>query len=367
MTYQNEVLPFQRGFYRETQELPRGSGNLVRLQDDVRDGVAYLGISDPSNPDAFNPVGTGFFIVWDNSIYLVTADHVAKGLEDGGFCVRMNQKSNGLARNHLVEYAHWYRHPTTPKTVDIAIMEFAIPDWSRAHVIPSNAFLTEFKLGSKKIGPGDIAYVVGVFSMLRGKRRNIPAVHTGHVCLIPEDEAIPVEDWNAPNPENAPPVEVEAYLVQVPNTLPGCSGSPVFVRRSIETRLFDENVDPNPKGIQQWVHGSLWLLGVWSDAWFVDPAGVLGIAHGKIVPWGIGVTVPTTKLVDILNHPEIVKKRRERTMKELRTVMPSKTAIKTVTRSGDDILRAALNTPPIEQKKPKAKVTKRGRAEVNSK
>ena len=94
--------------------------------------------------------------------------------------------------------------------------------------------------------------------------------------------------------------------------LPGGSGGPVFVRRSIKTLLDDKKVDGNPAGIKIWVHGSLWLLGVWTDAWFGDPSKILRLPAGKgfKVPLGIGVAVPATKLIGILDHPRLVANRK---------------------------------------------------------
>jgi Trypsin-like peptidase domain len=308
-------------------------------------------------------VGTGFLVVMPDkrSVYLVTADHVAKTLGDGGFYVRMNRADTGLAYPHLVETANWIRHPTTPHLVDIAVLKFEIPDWAKVNVYPRRGFLSDFKMGTKKIGPGDLAYVVGIFEPLHGRRRNIPAVHTGHISLIPEDEPLPVQDWNAPNPETAPPVEVEAYLVEAQNTLPGSSGGPVFVRRSLQTRLRDDSIDPNPTGIDAWMHGSLWLLGVWTDAWFGDPAKILRIPKGRDikVPIGIGAVVPARKLIEILEQPQLMDKRA--TIKAMRDKAraPGKVSItQSMNRSGDDLLRNMMQMPPAPRSTPKGK-TKR--------
>jgi hypothetical protein len=310
MTYHEEVLPFPLQFYRETRESPVGSGNVVRLTDDVRGTVVYLGISDPAQPESFEAVGTGFIVCMGRHVYLVTADHVAKKLGDGGFSVRMNRKDSGLAENHHMDTVRWFRHPTDPLRVDIAVIEFEVPPWAAVNLFPMRGAISAFKFGTKNIGPGDLAYVVGIFDILKGKRRNVPAVHTGHVCLIPEDEPIPVEDWNKPETTPKTRIDVAAYLIEAPNTLPGGSGGPVFVRRSIQTRLFDPKVDANPKGIDEWVYGSLWLLGVWTDAWFGDPSEIIRVPKGATVPLGIGLAAPAKKLIELLDHPELVAKRK---------------------------------------------------------
>ena len=189
------------------------------------------------------------------------------------------------------------------------MLEFQPPNWCQLNFVPRKAFASDQKMDTKNIGPGDIAYVVGLFEPLYGKRKNLPAVHTGHISLIPNDELLPVEDWHVPDPTKVPPIEVEAYLVQVQNTLPGISGAPVFVRRSIKTRLFDKGVDPNPAGIQIWQHGSLWLLGVWTDGWFNHLALKAPNGGRVTVPAGMGAVVPARKLIDILDYPKIAKRK----------------------------------------------------------
>lgn len=341
----------------------------MRLTDDVRNTVVYLGISDPNQPEVFSAAGTGFIVCIGRYVYLVTADHVAKALDDGGFCIRMNRHDNGLAQNHLIEHANWVRHPTESRTVDIAVLEFEIPDWADVKMLPYRAIISDFKFITKNIGPGDLAYVVGIFDVVSGKRRNIPAVHTGHVCLIPRDEPIPVEDWNAPpHLKPRPTIDVEAYLIEAPNTLPGGSGGPVFVRRSIQTRLFDKNVDANPKGIDEWVYGSVWLLGVWTDAWFGEPSRIIRLPAGRklMVPLGIGVAVPSQKLIDVLNHPDLVARREVADAALNRARASTKTAVQPDKISGDDILHAMWNVPPKSVPKPKAKKAKRSRSGVSS-
>jgi hypothetical protein len=193
--------------------------------------------------------------------------------------------------------------------VDIAVLEFEFPEWCEPGIISNKSFLTDFKRGTKSIGPGDLAYVVGLFQPMYGKRKNIPTVHTGHIAIIQDDELLPVKDWLAPNPQKAPPIEVEAYMVQVQNPLPGVSGAPVFIRRSLKRRIYDNTIDPSPRGLEAWNHGSLWLLGVWTDAWF-EHMELQAPKDGKVtLPTGMGAVVPLRKLLDILNRPELVAHR----------------------------------------------------------
>jgi hypothetical protein len=291
----------------QVEESPPGSGNIVRLSDRAVQSVAFLGLG---GDDHFSPLGTCFFVCIGPNNYLVTADHIAQKIDEGGFDVRLTRESDKLAQCHRIEHAHWIRHPTEAHRVDIAVMEFDFPPWAETGIISERSFLTDYKRGTKLIGPGDLAYLVGMFQPMYGKRKNIPAVHTGHISIIQDDELLPVDNWLAPNPDTAPPIEVEAYLVQVQNPLPGVSGAPVLIRRSLKSRMYDNTIDSNPKGLEAWSHGSLWLLGVWTDAWFKRLQLTAPAPNREVhIPVGMGAVVPLRKLIDILNRPELAARR----------------------------------------------------------
>src|SRR5438552_4187421 len=196
--------------------------------------------------------------------YLVAAGHVAKDLEDGAFDIRLNESYNlrkhgqkhSVARLQHIDEVHWYFHPTDA-TVDVAVIPYELPTWADNIWLGYKSILSEFTLWSKAIGAGDFAYVVGVLHFMHGTARNMPAVHTGHIVLMPDDEKIPIDDWRSKR-KKAPPIEADAYLVQA-TALPGSSGSPVFARRSLETMLdLPEIQKPDPLVVS--IPGSLWLL-----------------------------------------------------------------------------------------------------------
>lgn len=285
----------------------------MRLNDNAIKTVAYLGTG---GDEAFDPAGTCFFVSVSGAtakqhVYLVTADHVARTIEEGGFDVRLTRKDSGLAQCHRIEEAKWIRHPTEPGKVDLALLEFRPPPWSAIHVFPRKGFLSDFKMGTKSIGPGDLAYVVGLFNPIYGKTRNLAAVNTGHIAMIPTDEQLAVVNWLARKPGDPESVEVEAYLVQVQNTLPGISGAPVYVRRSLEWKHrngFLQGAEQD--GLEAWTHGSLWLLGVWTDGWFNNDLALRAPKGGKVhIPAGMGAVVPVRKLIEILNCRELAEKR----------------------------------------------------------
>jgi hypothetical protein len=118
--------------------------------------------------------------------------------------------------------------------VDVAVLHHEIPDWADCIPIPTRFLVHpgdthEYKKGVvptvPDVGIGDIAYVVGLFNPVKGKKVNLPLVHTGHIAMLPKDERIPVVDRNRRERE------IEGYLVQA-HVLDGASGAPIFARIS---------------------------------------------------------------------------------------------------------------------------------------
>lgn len=292
----------------------------MRLPEQARQSVVYLGYGIDGTQNEINPVGTGFLVDLQvpGGRYLVTAAHIALKLEDGAFDIRMNeayQLAYGERKppgklDHLDE-AKWFFHPSD-ETVDVAVMPYEAPQWADVLWWPARAFLSEFKLSTKNTGAGDFAYVVGILHFMKGTTRNMPAVHTGHIVLMPDDERIPIDNWRSIDPK-AEPMYAEAYLVQA-GALPGCSGAPVFIRRSLNTTLHLPDLDANPLKVS--IPGSLWLLGVWRGAWFGKASDGLHLPEGSgKVPVGIGTVVPAIKLAEVLMHPELIAMRDEAFLK----------------------------------------------------
>lgn len=290
----------------------RRGQTMVRLADDARECVIYIGkpnISTRRNrDDDIAPLGTGFLIHMGGPAgsYLITARHVVeRDIEP--LAVRLNDKEGG-AENDYPE-GRWYFHPSD-ENVDVAVMPYDPPEWAKYQLFPAHSFLSEFKRESKNIGPGDLAYISGVFSPLHGKTRNIPIVHTGNIALFPEGEPIPVRDWR----DETKTVLVDGYLVEA-FTLPGLSGSPVFVRRTIERCIEDPGSGSPPDYLKSWRYGSVWLLGLWQGAWMARPGRELARiydAHAQDieVSVGVGVVVPAVQVRETLDHPELIAMRK---------------------------------------------------------
>ncbi len=284
-------------------ELVQNGGCWVRLNDDARKCVVFLGSEQGEDIEL---AGTAFLLMDgggpDTTIYLVTARHVARGLA-GPIGVRFNTKE-GNFRVQSIERPNWVFHPDF--NVDVAAMVFDPPTWADVRPFHVKYFATDFKIDTKGFGPGDFAYVVGLYRLLKDTRRNIPLVHTGHIAALAVDHPIPVID-----PVTKKKMAARGYLVES-RAISGASGSPVFVRRSISHKLKD---DENPDyHLNTLIPGSVWLLGLWQASWPQEPEQALiegaGLSKDVKVSVGIGVVVPAPFILDVLNMLEDQREKR---------------------------------------------------------
>jgi hypothetical protein len=165
--------------------------------------------------------------------------------------------------------------------------------------------MSESKFGAKDIGPGDMIYTVGLWAKLRGKKRNKPFVHVGHIGMVPQDDKVEVRNWILGKIDQ--PVEVEAYLTEG-EPLFGASGSPVFVRRSFQ---FGKGYNPQDRNAKSWGYASVWLLGLMSDS-YIERAIIERIGSTVVVPRGVNIVVPSMKINEVLDKPGLREKRKRK-------------------------------------------------------
>lgn len=313
------LLPFGPGIYQWRE------GCLVRLDEAFRKCAVLIGTASVGTRDGISPWGTAFLVHFDfqdpKSSYLVTAWHVIEGKGDAPFDVRFN-KHGGGAENYHVDEPEWFTHPTD-NTVDVAVHEIEIPEWADCTFIPRAPTILEAdRFASKDIGAGNRTYTVGLWRFLHGDKRNQPFVFTGHIGLVPDGQKVPVKGW-LPEHGKDGTVDVDAYLVEG-EPLDGSSGSPVFVRRTLGPFAFSKSGKA-----QGYVEGSIWLLGLQSDAWFGKPAKSYQIRDANdtiVVPRGVNVVVPSMKINEVLDHP-MLKDRREKKKVSLKSSFaPRKTS-----------------------------------------
>lgn len=275
----------------------------MRLADDVLRCVVFLGYENVGQ-HTLDFVATGFLVEFEGLGHLVTAKHVAIQLGSDPFAVRVNTKDGGSAHTH-VDGVQWYYHPDD--SVDVAIALGGFVGDSDCLYFPARYFLTQEKLRTKDVGPGDLVYIVGLYILLAGERKNLPVVHTGHIAMFPATERIPVQNWDGPGETK----RVEGYLVEA-QTLQGLSGSPVIARRSVRVKKAEGEVS----GVEPSGFGAIFLLGLWQGAWDAPPGEVLstrmpGSSGSVRVPVGMGVVVPSYKILEVLCSPELSNERKK--------------------------------------------------------
>lgn len=262
----------------------------MRVPDDVRQCVVFIALPQAEEKKVFYRfMGTAFFVSKPSSdgatfyVYLVTAKHVANRLEGKPFLVRVNTKEAPGYDWIRGTGAKWWYHPAD-ETVDVAVIPWAPPQHVEYRSIPESMFLLDETIRNKGIGIGDEVFITGLFTHLSGSKRNLPIVRIGNIAMMPE-EPVPTELGN-----------IEAYLIEA-RSIGGLSGSPAFVRHTVSL------------GREEF-----YLLGLMHGHWDIPPKekndaiSRYDDALGK-VNMGIAVVVPAKKILEVINHPELIDMR----------------------------------------------------------
>jgi hypothetical protein len=324
----------------------------MRFPEDLRRTVLFLGHED-DRPDrgGIECIGTAFLVRYKDCVHLVTAKHVAMAVADGPFLIRVNMLQGGAENRRTDKEVRWHSHED--RDVDLAASLFQV-DFTGCDVksIPSELIADAEAIASNGIGVGDQAYAVGLFRVLHGRKRNLQVVHTGNLALLPGEERVPVDDWERPGAGERK--WVEGYLVEG-NGLQGLSGAPVFVRPTFISEEF------NLEGGRQ-VHAmlsrlDLLLLGIWQGAWDAKTDALLTADRGREmrVSVGMGVVVPASKLIEVLEMPKLkterdaIYRQRERDgSASLDAVPPANEKNPKHREDFNSLLRAAVQKPQQE-------------------
>lgn len=284
----------------------------MRVPDLVRECVVFIGrILNKGSLEEKRLIGTAFLVgkpLSDGRLtffYLATARHVAEPLMSGGdWFIRFNT-SDGSDEIRMDSSVRWWLHPDPAQTasVDAAVMPLPLPPTHRCTHIALSMFATDRVVAERNIGMGSEAYIVGLFTKVTGKSRNIPMLRTAHVAMMPSEKI--------PNVRIGPKWcgESEVYLLEV-RSLGGLSGSPVFVHETVSLECTHKTVPGNPK-VELLGNGSSWFLGLMNGHWLIREKESNNMeiesvrdSEGSIAT-GISVVVPAKKILEVINHPEL--------------------------------------------------------------
>ncbi len=278
----------------------------LRVSEEMLKCVAFVGeMLGPDKPGDLH--GTGFFVSIPPESpelrgmgfhYFVTAKHVAKELEGCCLYMRVNKFGGGITDFQNTVGNHWYLHPTD-SAADVAVAPLASQPNADVKAIGVEQFGTPERLATLQIGIGDEVFAAGLFTPVgETTSSNMPIVRHGNIAMMPEEQ-IQTELGYA-----------DVYLVEA-RSLGGLSGSPIFVRPTMKIDI------PEVCGINKMlgVAPDITLLGLMQAHWDVKESEMNDASfvndRKRGVNYGMAIVVPATKILDVLNRPELVEMRTE--------------------------------------------------------
>lgn len=255
------------------------------------------------------PVGTAFFVLYPdvrggpdfNFCYIVTAKHVLRQLNNGGFLPSVKVRLN--LRNPTPDQGFdfvdipvadqqgnllWLHNRSNER--DEAVAFPLLPDTGRFDfkAIKFSDFADDEVLKKENVGPGDTLFFVGLLPQFYGKTKNFPVLRRGSLALL-ADEDVPT-----------PVGLLHGYIAEVASW-PGNSGSPVFLNLS------------GFRGGGVIAGGGPRFLGIvisqYNNSWSVDVTKTAAIQHSDPASIGLAFVLPASDVVAILNGPDAQKLR----------------------------------------------------------
>lgn len=330
--------------YAPSRSVP---GFSVLIQDDLRRCVVFIGTKGDAKRGGIECCGTGFLLEYKTMGYLVTAQHVAVGLGDDPYLIRLNklngEEADNISIDPLTDGVRWYVKPDDPD-LDLAVMPFMYGLAAGGYeglFVPQKLITGEVPGRDEILGIGDTCYTIGLFQLFAGTKRNLPVVHRGSIALMAGQEPVPVEDWHAPR-GSGKTRHVNCHLVET-QSLQGLSGAPVFSRASFDIDLPVDGT--NERATVRVAKRDMCLFGIWQGSWDAPPGQVFSVPHrqGTRVPVGMGCVVPARKLIDLLESDDL-RTHREEAMRKKNT--ESVASLDSVPRKPDTNSSAAERDDP---------------------
>ena len=293
----------------------------LRIDDQLLKCVVFLGLPQKGKKKGeLNPewTATAFFVDVLSSdekvttVYLVTSKHNVDKIAGREFVIGLNVREDlGIGLVRVPAGTKWWLHPETPNEVDVAVVPWMPPvELDVKSLRVQEWFLNEQTIQQQQIGPGDEVFSVGLFTKMSGQTKLLPIVRTGNIAMMPNEKIPGIkigEKWTG---------DVEAYLIEA-RSIGGFSGSPVFVRETV----FNKTTDKDTGKITSVFHGMgfHYFLGIVNGHWEIrasqrNDTRIKAVPRGFYddqVNLGIAVVIPCKKIVEILNHPELVERRKK--------------------------------------------------------
>jgi hypothetical protein len=296
----------------------------MRVPDEMLKCVVFVAVKLGTNDKVTTLTygGTAFFVSCPHPTtstdakttfpYLVTALHVAEANEHRDLMIRMNKRDGTVDWLNIAAGRRWYTHPGDV-SVDLALLPGISDEAFDYKAVPVSMFATDEVIKDCEIGPGDEVSVLGLFSHKAGDKKDHPIVRVGNIAMMPE-EKIRVQKFGL----------IDAYLIEA-RSLGGISGSPVFVRETLNVEVKVRRVGKPDRDAKLAGAGSFFLLGAVHGHWKIPPSAidspniVVDDEAKDKLNIGIAIVVPATKILETLQHPELVEMRK-RIMAEKRAV-----------------------------------------------
>lgn len=297
---------------------------MQAIPNDIRKSVVFIFYK---NGESEYLCGTAFFIAVPLPnvtkqflTYLVTAKHVIKNIEimskknkaDGKVYIRLNNNDGDANHSLRTEISDWKFHPIDT-SVDAAVLSGTPPHKTFDYRnIPISMAVTDEFIKKEEIGAGDEVFLAGLFNSHYGKKKNLPIIRTGNIALMPE-EKVNTRSFG----------DLDAYLIEA-RSLGGLSGSPVFV--------YLGHMRAKTTGINLGGDGSIFgWLGLMHGHWDIDEDSVDSEIDstnivGKSVNMGIGIVVPATKIIEIINSHDFTEQRKRVAATINQSITPTKDA-----------------------------------------
>ena len=301
----------------------------MRVPDFMYKCIAFVG--EEAHRDGLKSYGdvlaTGFFIAVPSRVpgkiysYFVTARHVVEHLVGRESCLFLNLKNGGVALSAIDTPERWFFHPTDA-TADVAVITVALPPEIDVLHIPVDDLLTVEAMDEYGIGIGDEVFITGLFSPALGARRTQAIIRTGNLAMLPSEQTQTAKGF------------ADVYLIEA-RSIGGLSGSPIFVRDTIYTDVNLAHRDKPEKTRRVRVGGTSYrpfLLGLVQGHWDIDESRINSptVVHDsrRGVNMGIAIVVPATKILEIINMPEVKNEREARDNELIQKSLPTEDLLK---------------------------------------